>query len=120
MFDPVSGNIISGDTDNVECWMLDTDYDGESFFGHEIHFPKPHSTWSSVLMSHIQQILGKDLDITRWKTFESLRSYPFISSTGIVAVKIITRTGDEMLLRGSLDSLFAQTQKFYPKRTKPA
>lgn len=115
MFDPVSGNIVSGDTENVECWMLDTDYDGESFFGREIHFPSPHSSWSSALMSHIRQILGKDLDTTRWDVFESLKSYPFTSSTGNIAVKIVTRTGDEMLLRGSLDSLLVQTQKLTPK-----
>jgi len=116
MFDPISGNIVSGDTENVECWMLDTDYDGESFFGREIHFPQPHSTWSTALMSHIQQILGKDLDTTRWDTFESLKSYPFASSTGNIAVKIVTRTGDEMLLRGSLVSLLAQNQKSRPKK----
>jgi len=114
MFDPISGNIVSGDTENVECWMLDTDYDGESFFGREIHFPAPHSSWSSALMSHIKQALGKDLDTTRWDAFESLKSHPFISSTGNIAVKIVTRTGDEMLLRGSLDSLLAQTQKLPP------
>lgn len=114
MFDPISGNIVSGDTENVECWMLDTDYDGESFFGREIHFPRPHSSWSGVLMSHIQQTLGKDLDATRWDAFESLKSYPFISSTGNIAVKIVTRTGDEMLLRGSLNSLLAQSQKLPP------
>lgn len=115
MFDPVSGNIVSGDAQNVECWMLDTDYDGESFFGREIHFPQPHSTWSNTLMLHIRQILGKDLDSTRWKTFESLKSYPFASSTGNIAVKIITRTGDEMLLRGSLNSLLVQTHKLCSK-----
>jgi len=115
MFDPKTGNIVSGDADNVECWMLDTDYDGESFFGREIHFPLPHSTWSSVLMTHIQQLLGRDLDTTRYESFESLTSYPFVSSTGNIAVKIITRTGDEMLLRGSLD-LLAKTQKLRPKK----
>ena len=86
-------------------------HDGESFFGREIHFPQPHSPWSNALMLHIRQILGKDLDSTRWKTFESLKSHPFASSTGNIAVKIITRAGNEMLLRGSLSSLLAQTHK---------
>lgn len=105
MFDFVTGNIISGDEKSVDCWMLDTDYDGESFFAKEIHFPNVNSLWSKSLLNKIKTMLGTDLDESKWKSFISLKSAPFISKSGKIAVKIITVTGDEMLLRGSIDEL---------------
>lgn len=105
IFDPASGNIICGDDSNVNCWMLDIDYDGESFFAKEIHFPNAKSKWSVSLLKKIQQMLGKDLDHDRWESFQSLHSAPFTSVTGKIAVKIITTSGDEMVIRGSLESM---------------
>lgn len=105
IFDPMSGNIICGNESNVNCWMLDIDYDGESFFAKEIHFPNAKSKWSTSLLKKIQQMLGKDLDLERWSCFKSLHSAPFTSSTGKIAIKIITTSGDEMVIRGTLESL---------------
>lgn len=105
IFDPASGNIICGNESYVNCWMLDIDYDGESFFAKEIHFPNTKSKWSASLLKKIQQMLGKDLDLERWSCFKSLQSAPFTSLTGKIAVKIITTSGDEMMIRGTLESL---------------
>jgi len=105
IFDPITGNIICGDESNVNCWMLDIDYDGESFFAKEIHFPNTKSKWSASLLKKIQHMLGKDLDLERWNSFKSLHSAPFTSLTGKIAVKIITTSGDEMVIRGSLESM---------------
>jgi len=109
IFDPASGNIICGDESNVNCWMLDIDYDGESFFAKEIHFPNAKSKWSKSLLKKIQQMLGKDLDLERWSCFKSLHSAPFTSTTGKIAVKIITTSGDEMVARGSLELMLSQS-----------
>ena len=38
-FDPAAGNASEGGPDDVACWMIDTDHDGESFFARRIHFP---------------------------------------------------------------------------------
>lgn len=114
VYDPRSGNIIRGDESDVNCWMLDTDYNGEAFFAKELHFPHINSPWSKPLLDNIKSMLGKDIDESRWESFTSLTSFPFVSTTGHIAVKIITTTGDEMMLRGSLKSFLnpvnAQTQ----------
>ena len=38
-FDPATGNAADGGPDDVACWMVDTDHDGESFYARRIHFP---------------------------------------------------------------------------------
>lgn len=32
VFDPTTGEVRSGGTDDIACWLIDTDYDGQSFF----------------------------------------------------------------------------------------
>jgi hypothetical protein len=32
VYDPTTGEIRSHSTDDIACWFIDTDYDGESFF----------------------------------------------------------------------------------------
>ena len=38
-FDPATGNASEGGPNDVACWMVDTDHNGESFFARRIHFP---------------------------------------------------------------------------------
>jgi len=109
VYDPRSGNVISGDKSDVNCWMIDTDYDGEAFFAKELHFPHITSDWSKPLLTSIKSMLGKNIDESRWESFTSLTSFPFASTTGDIAVKIITIAGDEMMLRGSLKNLTKST-----------
>ena len=33
VYDPTKGEVRSGSTDDVACWFIDTNYNGESFFG---------------------------------------------------------------------------------------
>jgi len=35
VFDPTTGAVRSGGVDDIACWFLDTDYDGQSFFDYE-------------------------------------------------------------------------------------
>ena len=96
VYDPSSGNVRPGGKPaDIDCWMLDTDYDGTSFFARRIHFP---------VKSHDRQIrrlkgaLGSRIDPAQWKFMESLTSAPFSSPPGgRVAVRIVTAFGDEML-----------------------
>ena len=41
-YDPATGTVKAGSADDVACWMLDTAYDGTSFFARRIHFPGAH------------------------------------------------------------------------------
>ena len=38
-YDPGSGHLKGGEAKDIHCWMLDTEYDGESFFARRMHFP---------------------------------------------------------------------------------
>ena len=96
-YDPLSGSMVSGDSDDVDCWMIDTDYDRESFYAREIYFPNTKPLWAKNQFTTIEKMLGSDIDSDRWDRFTTLRSSPFSSKTGRIAVKIITTTGNEMV-----------------------
>ena len=93
-FDPTRGNTRPGTKDDVYCWMIDTDYDGRSFFARRVHFPgaskdKQIKTFYKNLEHHV------DPDL--WDSTFSLKSAPFnLPTSGRVAVKIITSTHSEM------------------------
>ena len=101
-YDPASGSMVPGDVGDVDCWMLDTDYDRESFYAREIHFPNVGPKWAQSQMKQIKKMLGVSLDQDRWDAHLSLKSAPFRSETGRIAVKIITTCGDEMLTEHNL------------------
>ena len=40
VFHPQTGEVRSDSADGIACWMLDTEYDGESFFVRHAYFPR--------------------------------------------------------------------------------
>ena len=38
VYDPTTGEIRSTSTDDIACWFIDTDYNGESFFVRHAYF----------------------------------------------------------------------------------
>lgn len=93
-FDPTSGNARFGDAKCIYSWMLDTDYDGRSFFARRMHFPGQHR---DKQIAKLKKAFAKSLDTAAYEAMLSNRSGPFPKpKSGQVAVKIITRTGDEM------------------------
>ena len=38
VYDPTTGQIRSNSTDDIACWFIDTNYDGESFFVRHAYF----------------------------------------------------------------------------------
>lgn len=103
-YDPRTGNTDVGKADDIDCWMIDTEYDGESFYARDVHFPNVSTTWTERQMKNIEKLLGKDINRERWERFTSLESAPFSSNTGRIAVKIVTTTGDEMAKEIALDA----------------
>ena len=96
VYDPGTGNVRpAGKTGDIDCWMLDTDYDGRSFFARRIHFPgKAHDRQIKAL----KRELGARVDPRQWEFMESLTSGPFRHpETARIAVRIVTTFGDEML-----------------------
>lgn len=93
-YDPASGNAKAGGKNDVACWMIDTNYDGESFFARRIHFP---GAQNDKIMKRLNKELGKSFTNLRWDAMLSTTSAPFETpESGQIAVKIITTAGNEM------------------------
>ena len=93
-FDPATGNASEGGPDEVACWMIDTDHDGESFFARRIHFPGADNDRQ---IKNLVKAIGKSADEAEREALTAMRSAPFDPpDRARIAVKIITATGMEM------------------------
>ena len=93
-FDPATGNASEGGPDDVACWMLDTDHDGESFYARRIHFPGADNDRQ---IKKLLRELGRYADDVEQEALTAMRSAPFDPpERGRIAVKIVTATGMEM------------------------
>lgn len=94
IFDPTTGDIKSADTRDIACWMLDTDYNGESFFTRHAYFCgegiDPYK--------NLKRAMNADIDPEAWASLYSSVSLPFPApSSGSIAVKAINHLGDEVM-----------------------
>ena len=96
VYDPGLGNVRpSGEASNIDCWMMDTDYDGKSFFARRIHFPDKAG---DKQIKRFRRELSRRINPEQWQYMKSLVSAPFERPrTGRIAVRIVTQYGDEML-----------------------
>ena len=97
-YNPATGNVERGGKSDVDCWMVDTDYDGKSFYAHRIHLP---NSSGDKRINRLRNRLGKRVDADLWASMQSMRSAPFPRPSGEharIAVRIITRTGIEMTI----------------------
>ena len=100
-FDPATGNAAEGGPDDVACWMLDTDHDGESFYARRIHFPGADNDRQ---IKKLLRELGKNADDAEQEALTARRSAPFNPpERGRIAVKIVTATGMEMTSGRDID-----------------
>ena len=95
-YDPRTGQLKIGGKNEIACWMLDTNYDGESFFAKRIHFP---GAANDNQIKKFARELGSRIDPALWANTLSCTSAPFDRpETGQVAVRIITCTHTELTL----------------------
>ena len=93
VYNPTTGEIRSSGTGEIALWMIDTDYDGESFFVRHCYF-----TGGNDPYARLKRALKADIDEAAWESLYSTRSRPFEHpSTGKIAVKVINHYGDEVL-----------------------
>jgi adenine-specific DNA-methyltransferase len=93
VYDPTTGQIRSHSTDDIACWFIDTNYNGESFFVRHAYF-----TGGDEPYEKLKRALRADIDETAWSTLYSTVSRPFAPpDTGKIAVKVINHYGDEVL-----------------------
>jgi adenine-specific DNA-methyltransferase len=93
VYDPTTGAIRSSSTDDIACWFIDTDYNGESFFVRHAYF-----TGEGDPYDRLKRALRAEIDEAAWSALYSTKSYPFDKPTsGKIAVKVINHYGDEVL-----------------------
>ncbi len=98
VYDPTTGEVRSSGTDQVALWMVDTNYNGESFFVRHCYF-----TGGQDPYKRLRTALKADVDEDAWASLYSDTSRPFAKpTTGKIAVKVINDYGDEVMT--TLDS----------------
>ena len=93
VYDPTTGELRSNTTDDIACWFIDTEYNGESFFVRHAYF-----TGAGEPYERLKKALRAEVNESAWQTLYSTTSRPFdVPKTGKIAVKVINHYGDEVL-----------------------
>ena len=93
VYDPTTGQIRSASTDDIACWFIDSNYNGESFFVRHAYF-----TGAEEPYDKLKRTLRAEIDEAAWSSLYSTVSRPFDKpETGKFAVKVINHYGDEVL-----------------------
>ena len=92
-FKPQIGEVISAGPEGIACWMIDTDYNEESFFVRHAYFLGQNDPYSAL-----KTTLKAEIDAEAWESLHSAVSRPFPKpTTGRIAVKVINHLGDEVM-----------------------
>lgn len=93
VFDPTSGEIRSNDTKQIALWMIDTNYNEESFFVRHCYF-----TGGNDPYKRLKAALKAEIEPDAWESLYRTESRPFDKpDTGKIAVKVINDYGDEVM-----------------------
>ena len=93
VFEPQTGEVISGGADGIACWFIDTDYNEESFFVRHAYFLGANDPYSAL-----KTTLKAEIDPKRGRHYIATFSRPFNKpKKGRIAVKVINHLGDEVM-----------------------
>ena len=93
VFKPQTGEVVSEGRDGIALWMLDTDYNEESFFVRHAYFLGANDPYKAL-----KTTLKAEIDEEAWSTLNSDVSRPFAKPvSGRIAVKVINHLGDEVM-----------------------
>lgn len=93
VFKPQTGEVVSEGTDGIALWMLDTDYNEESFFVRHAYFLGANDPYKAL-----KTTLKAEIDQEAWDSLHSDTSRPFPKpASGRIAVKVINHLGDEVM-----------------------
>lgn len=94
VYDPTTGEVRSSrGTSDIALWMIDTDYNEESFFVRHCYFTGDNDPYK-----RLKTALRADIDADAWDSLYQTVSRPFPKpSTGKIAVKVINDYGDEVM-----------------------
>ena len=93
IYDPTTSEVRSAGTDRIALWMIDTDYNDESFFVRHCYFTGGNDPYKKL-----KTALKADIDADAWAALNRDTSLPFPRpSSGRIAVKVINDYGDEVM-----------------------
>jgi adenine-specific DNA-methyltransferase len=93
VYDPTTGDVRSDDTGQIALWMIDTNYNGESFFVRHCYFTGGNDPYKRLKIA-----LKTDIDADAWASLYQTKSREFPKpETGRIAVKVINDYGDEVM-----------------------
>ena len=93
VFKPQTGEVVSENTDGIALWMLDDDYNEESFFVRHAYFLGANDPYKAL-----KTTLRAEIDEEAWSSLYSDVSRPFDKpKSGRIAVKVINHLGDEVM-----------------------
>lgn len=93
IYDPTTGQVRSNSTEDIACWFIDTDYNGESFFVRHAYFTDGEDKYE-----RLKKTLKAEIDESVWDSLYATISRPFAPpKTGKIAIKVINHYGDEVL-----------------------
>lgn len=93
VYDPNIDRVRSRGTDQIALWMIDTNYNGESFFVRHCYFPGGYDWYKSL-----KKALKAEVDEATWDSLNKTVSRPFAKpQTGKIAIKVINDYGDEVM-----------------------
>ena len=92
IFNPSTMEQEDIDGQAVPAWMLDTDYNGMSFFATQVFFPKT-AAWDNL-----QKSLKATFDSSTWDHLSGTTSEPFVlGDQKRIAIKVIDDRGNELM-----------------------
>jgi adenine-specific DNA-methyltransferase len=93
VYDPTTGQIRNSSTDDIACWFIDTDYNGESFFVRHAYF-----TGAEEAYEKLRRALRADIDEAAWSALYRTVSRPFKKpESRKIAIKVINHYGDKVV-----------------------
>jgi adenine-specific DNA-methyltransferase len=93
VFKPQTGEVESGGPETIALWLLDTDYNEESFFVRQAYFLGANDPYKAL-----KTTLKAEIDEEAWGSLHSDTSRPFDKPrSGRIAVKVINHLGDEVM-----------------------
>jgi adenine-specific DNA-methyltransferase len=93
VFKPQTGEVTRSEPDELACWFIDTDYNGESFFVRHAYFlgaNDPYTALKTTLRAEINEEAWASLHGDTSRAFEK-------PGSGRIAVKVINHLGDEVM-----------------------
>ncbi|WP_236571673.1 site-specific DNA-methyltransferase [Rhodovarius lipocyclicus] len=93
VFKPQTGEVVSEGKEGIALWMIDTDYNEESFFVRHAYFLGANDPYKAL-----KTTLRAEIDEEAWSSLNSDVSRPFPKpASGRIAVKVINHLGDEVM-----------------------